>query len=110
MLTFLYFAAKQGFQVDSYEDHAVGTMTKGENGVPWVSTVTLRPKIVFSGDRNANARRRIATASRRPRKVLHRQLGEERDQSRLAGKKCHAEQQRRQKSIAVLVSRLRVSA
>jgi organic hydroperoxide reductase OsmC/OhrA len=51
MLTFLYFAYKQGFQVDSYEDAAVGVMTKGSNGVPWVSTVTLRPKIAYGGDK-----------------------------------------------------------
>ncbi len=55
MLTLLYFAYKQGFQVDSYEDEAVGTMTKGENGVPWVSTVTLRPKIVYGGDKQPTA-------------------------------------------------------
>ena len=55
MLTFLYFAYKQGFQVDSYEDEAVGAMTKGENGVPWISTVTLRPKIVFGGDKKPTA-------------------------------------------------------
>src|SRR6187397_2767712 len=41
MLTFLYLASKQGFQIDSYEDEAVGMMTKNENGVPWVSLVTL---------------------------------------------------------------------
>ena len=41
----------KAFMVDSYEDNAVGTMTKGENGVPWVSTVTLHPRIVYSGDK-----------------------------------------------------------
>src|SRR5882672_2468895 len=30
MLTFLYVAAKQGFQVDSYDDEAVAAMTKNE--------------------------------------------------------------------------------
>ena len=49
MLTFLFFAAKQGFQVDSYEDEAVGVMAKNEKGVAWVSTVTLNPKINYSG-------------------------------------------------------------
>ncbi len=49
MLTYLYVASKQGFQIDSYIDDAVGTMTKGENGVHWVSAVKLRPKIVYSG-------------------------------------------------------------
>ena len=49
MLTFLYVAAKRGFQVDSYDDEAVGTMTKNEQGVPWISLITLHPKIVYSG-------------------------------------------------------------
>jgi len=51
MLTFLYFAYKQGFQVDCYEDQPVGVLTKGPHGVPWVSTVTLRPKVVFGGEK-----------------------------------------------------------
>jgi organic hydroperoxide reductase OsmC/OhrA len=55
MLTFLYFAYKQGFQVNSYEDEAIGRMTKGANGVPWVSTVKLRPRIVYGGDKKPTA-------------------------------------------------------
>jgi len=51
MLTFLYLAAKQGFQIDRYEDEAVGVMAKNENGVPWVSRVTLNPEIICSGDK-----------------------------------------------------------
>src|SRR5439155_1707760 len=51
MLTFLFVASKQGFQLDSYEDEAVGTMTKNEKGIPWVSLVTLNPKIVYSGEK-----------------------------------------------------------
>jgi organic hydroperoxide reductase OsmC/OhrA len=51
MLTFLYLASRQGFQIDSYEDEAVGVMANNEKGVPWVSLVTLNPKIVFSGDK-----------------------------------------------------------
>jgi len=50
MLTYLYLATKKGFQIDSYEDDAVGVMAKGPSGVPWVSAVTLHPKIVYSGD------------------------------------------------------------
>ncbi|HXI72198.1 MAG TPA: OsmC family protein [Verrucomicrobiae bacterium] len=49
MLTFVYLAAKQGFQMDSYEDEAVGVLTKNEKGVPWISRVTLHPKIIYSG-------------------------------------------------------------
>ena len=51
MLTFLFLASKQGFQIDRYEDEAVGTMTKNEQGVPWMSAVMLHPKIVFSGEK-----------------------------------------------------------
>jgi organic hydroperoxide reductase OsmC/OhrA len=51
MLTFLFLAQKQGFQIDSYEDEAVGLVTKNETGAMWVSTVTLNPKIVFSGEK-----------------------------------------------------------
>lgn len=49
MLWFLFLAGKAGFQVDSYQDEAVGVMTKSEQGIPWVSSVTLDPKIVYSG-------------------------------------------------------------
>ena len=51
MLTFLYLASKQGFQIDSYEDSALGTMTKNEKGVPWMSRVVLNPRIVYSGEK-----------------------------------------------------------
>src|ERR1051326_4236054 len=34
MLTFLWLASKQGFQVDRYDDEAVGMMTKNDSGVP----------------------------------------------------------------------------
>jgi organic hydroperoxide reductase OsmC/OhrA len=51
MLTFVYLASKQGFQLDSYEDEAVGVLTKNEKGVPWMSRVTLHPKILYSGDK-----------------------------------------------------------
>jgi organic hydroperoxide reductase OsmC/OhrA len=49
LLTFLWLASKRGFEVKSYEDHAVGTMTKNERRVPWVSRVVLDPRIEFSG-------------------------------------------------------------
>src|SRR5215831_3134304 len=49
MLTFLYVASKKGFEIASYEDEAVGMMTKNERGIPWVSSVVLRPRIVYTG-------------------------------------------------------------
>ena len=50
MLTYVFLAGRQGFQVDSYEDNAIGVLTKNEKGVPWISTVTLHPKISYSGN------------------------------------------------------------
>ncbi len=55
MLTYLYIASKQGFQVDSYCDRAVGILEKLENGTYWVSQVTLNPQIVYSGERQPTA-------------------------------------------------------
>src|SRR4029453_204260 len=50
MLTFVYVAQKAGFVVDRYEDQAVGVLTKSERGAtPWVSQVTLHPKVVYGG-------------------------------------------------------------
>src|SRR6516225_7003695 len=51
MLTYLYVASRKGFEISSYEDEAVGVMTKNERGVPWVSTVTLHPRITYAGSR-----------------------------------------------------------
>jgi organic hydroperoxide reductase OsmC/OhrA len=51
MLTFLYLASKAGFQVDSYEDEAIGAMRKNERGTPWVSSITLQPKIQYGGSK-----------------------------------------------------------
>jgi len=49
MLTFLYLAGRQGFQIDRYEDAAVGVTTKNERKVPWISTVTLNPRVAYGG-------------------------------------------------------------
>lgn len=51
MLTFVWLASREGLVADSYEDEAVGLMAKNERGVPWVSAVTLRPRIVWSGEK-----------------------------------------------------------
>jgi organic hydroperoxide reductase OsmC/OhrA len=55
MMTFLYLAMRQGFLVEAYEDDAVGVMRKNERGAIWVSAVTLRPRIVYGGDRRPSA-------------------------------------------------------
>jgi organic hydroperoxide reductase OsmC/OhrA len=55
MLTFLHVARQAGFQVDSYVDQAVGHTTPNERKVPWVSSVTLSPKIAYGGDKRPTA-------------------------------------------------------
>jgi organic hydroperoxide reductase OsmC/OhrA len=55
MLSYLFIASRQGFQVDAYQDEARGVMAKNEKGVPWVSVVTLHPKITYSGDKMPTA-------------------------------------------------------
>lgn len=55
MLFFLAFAGKRGFRIDSYEDAAVGEMTKNAAGKLYISKVTLSPRIVFSGDKRPTA-------------------------------------------------------
>jgi organic hydroperoxide reductase OsmC/OhrA len=51
MLVFLHLAAQRGYDVEAYEDEAVGTMTKNEEGIFWVSTVVLSPRVTYRGDR-----------------------------------------------------------
>lgn len=51
MLTFLWLAYRGGFEITEYEDEAFGLMTKNERGVPWMSAVTLRPRITYLGAR-----------------------------------------------------------
>jgi len=51
MLTFLWLVSRDGFTVASYVDEAVGVMTKNEQGALWISSVTLDPQLVWSGER-----------------------------------------------------------
>lgn len=51
MLTFLHVARLAGFDVESYQDEAVGHTAPNEKRVPWVATVTLNPKIVYAGEK-----------------------------------------------------------
>lgn len=52
MLFFLSFAAKRGFVVDSYVDRASGSMEKNAEGRIAMTRITLRPDIVFAGERH----------------------------------------------------------
>ncbi|WP_338844746.1 OsmC family protein [Massilia sp. W12] len=49
MLWFLALAAKQGFCVDAYQDAPTAAMSKNEKGKLFVSHITLRPDVQFSG-------------------------------------------------------------
>jgi organic hydroperoxide reductase OsmC/OhrA len=51
MLFFLAFAAKHGFAITAYEDNAVGVMLKTSDGREWMTKATLRPRVVFTGDK-----------------------------------------------------------
>src|SRR5205085_4816983 len=51
MLSFLWVAAKAGFNVESYTDEAVGEMTATPEGKQWISKITLDPQIKWIGDK-----------------------------------------------------------
>ena len=51
MLWFLDIAARGGFIIDSYVDDAVGTLAKNSDGKFAMTTVTLKPNVIFSGDK-----------------------------------------------------------
>ena len=51
MLTFLAIAARKRWRVDSYQDSAVGVLEKNATGRLASTRVTLKPRIVFSGDK-----------------------------------------------------------
>jgi organic hydroperoxide reductase OsmC/OhrA len=55
MLFFLAFAAKAGFTVDAYRDEAVGVLGRDERGKTSITTVALRPAVIFSGDQTPDA-------------------------------------------------------
>ncbi len=50
MLTFLYLAAKDGFNIASYTDNAVGEMAALEDGRQWLAKITLDPQMTWIGD------------------------------------------------------------
>jgi organic hydroperoxide reductase OsmC/OhrA len=51
MLSFLYVAAKAGFNAENYTDEAVGEMTTTPEGKQWISKITLDPQINWIGDK-----------------------------------------------------------
>ena len=55
MLYFLFFAAKKGLVIDRYDDEAFGVLEKNDNGKMFMSRITLRPQVTFSGDKTPSA-------------------------------------------------------
>jgi len=55
MLWFLALAAKAGWVVDDYRDDAVGVMARNADGKLAMTTVTLRPAVVFGGPKQPDA-------------------------------------------------------
>jgi organic hydroperoxide reductase OsmC/OhrA len=51
MLWFLSLAAQRGFVVDQYTDEALGVMAKNSDGKIAITSVVLRPRVIFSGER-----------------------------------------------------------
>ncbi|HEY7087359.1 MAG TPA: OsmC family protein [Tepidisphaeraceae bacterium] len=55
MLWFLDIACRRGFVIDSYRDEAVGVLAKNSEGKFAITRVTLRPKVIFSGDKQPSS-------------------------------------------------------
>jgi organic hydroperoxide reductase OsmC/OhrA len=55
MLWFLHVAIDAGFEVATYEDKAVGEMSKNLQGKRWISYVSLHPHIKWLGERQPTA-------------------------------------------------------
>ena len=55
MLWFLSLAAAGRWVVESYRDAAVGTLAKNRAGKFMMTVVTLRPEVVFGGERQPSA-------------------------------------------------------
>lgn len=56
MLTFLAVASKSQLVVDAYEDEAVATLGRNDEGRFAVTRVVLRPRVTFSGEAPARDR------------------------------------------------------
>ena len=55
MLTFLAICAKRGYMVDHYDDAASGLLDKNAEARMAITRITLRPKVVFSGEKQPTA-------------------------------------------------------
>ena len=48
MLTFLYWAAMKGLNIESYEAESVGTLSKNNEGKMAMTEILIKPKIIFA--------------------------------------------------------------
>ena len=78
MLTFLWIAARRGFVVEGYHDEAVGVLSKDAGGQLAMTSVVLRPRVTFAGDRTPEAETHEAMHHEARRPVLHREVREDR--------------------------------
>ncbi|WP_439858689.1 OsmC family protein [Pseudomonas sp. MBLB4136] len=60
MLWFLSLAAAQGFQVDNYEDQALGIMARNAEGLLAMTEVELRPRTTFGGENQPSIEQLLA--------------------------------------------------
>ena len=51
MLVFLAICEGSGYAVESYTDDATGEVSKSAEGYHWVSSITLRPHVTFTGEK-----------------------------------------------------------
>ena len=55
MLTFLWIAGRRGFVVERYHDEAVGELSRDAGGGLAMTSVVLRPRVTFAGERMPDA-------------------------------------------------------
>lgn len=60
MLWFLSIAASRKYRVDTYSDQADGVMEKNSKGKLFISVVTLRPVVSFSGETKPTQEEHVA--------------------------------------------------
>ena len=51
LLWFLHLARVKGYLIESYEDDAIGTLAKNDDGKPAITKVELRPLITSTGEK-----------------------------------------------------------
>lgn len=55
MLTFIYLASTKNLVIDTYEDEAIGTLGKNEEGKMAMTEVVLKPTIKFANNQTPDA-------------------------------------------------------